>query len=125
MLRILSFVLTLFQPISGHAQQAGLNFLSQQFSQTVTPANTFINPSQLALMAGRQSCQIEFAATASSDSATIGYVYFGPTVPTTPSAFQILNRQFINCETNNGEVDGNAVWLSANVGNSVFIIKVK
>jgi hypothetical protein len=105
------------------AQEAPLGGLTQQFSATVPTANGFTNPSQLTQQTGRQSCLIEFIGQ--TPTAT-GFVYFGPTAPAaTTSAFSLVPKQFIPCGSGDGTIDTNAVWISSNATNDLFVFKVK
>lgn len=109
------------------AQQVGINFLGNQFSTIVPTIQSFVNPVQLPQQTGRQTCEIQYVAApgATNGDLSIGFVFFGPANPTTINSFNLAVRNFINCETVNGEVDGNAIWLAATVSNGTFVIKVK
>jgi|HubBroStandDraft_3_1064219.scaffolds.fasta_scaffold00290_28 hypothetical protein len=110
----LLILLCLICPRAGISQP--LNILGNQVTATVSTANTFLNP--LPQQTGRQSCWIQYEGSGT------GYVFFGAS-PTTPSSFQLTNKQFIYCDDYNSTVDGNAVWLTSSPTADSFVIKVK
>jgi len=105
------------------AQNAPLGGFSTQVATTVSAANGFSNPSQLAANAGRQSCLIQYIGAATTAT---GYIFFGPTAPSvTSTSFQLTSRQTIGCGSGDGTVDNNAVWIAGTNVGDLFIIKVK
>lgn len=113
-------------PLGARAQNVNFNYLATQLSVTVTPANSFINPSQLTQASGRQSCWIQYRpVTAQPTANSLGFVFFGPTAPAaTTQAFALTPFQIMDCESAE-EVDGDAVWITSTTTNDTFTIKVK
>jgi hypothetical protein len=119
---------------AAHAQSVNLNYIGAQTTTTITaPSNgvvTFVSPAALATTQnGRQSCWIQYVGTGTqavpTTPSSIGFLYFGPTAPTsTAQAFELVPYQIVYCEEGD-EIEGSRVWVSSNATSGVFVFKVK
>ncbi len=86
---LLLISMLLGNPQSAYAQNAPQRVATTTSSGTVVATGTFI---QLLPSASRNSCTVQYEGSGT------GYVYFGLIgSATTPTSFQLVNKQSINC----------------------------